>query len=282
MGVVAASSKMIKVKLTAKHFRDVAKAYLAFMKYLREVHGMSAAQQARSFRLRHDRYGLGEPTAASGLLASRQRGNAGGGGGGRQRKPVQKQGLGRRGMQRPSLGVDDGYMEEDLGEYGYGEEDLYDAMLGERGEEEEVEEDLEDEQEEDPEDVGDNADFDAPEDEQAAKEDEDEYWDERLQEDNEYLYEAQPKTRPQPAGGGRGLIPRGRGQQQTKYRVAATAHPRADGLGRGKGVGTAAGRSSGLPAKAPRGDHPPLGPGRGKGMGAAARGRSPRVATRHE
>ncbi|UKZ68392.1 uncharacterized protein TrAtP1_009431 [Trichoderma atroviride] len=44
MEIAAASSKMIKVKMTAKHFRDVAKAYLAFMKYLREVHGMSAAQ----------------------------------------------------------------------------------------------------------------------------------------------------------------------------------------------------------------------------------------------
>ncbi|KAK7418117.1 hypothetical protein QQX98_004092 [Neonectria punicea] len=291
MDIVAASSKMIKVRMTAKHFHDVAKAYLAFMKYLREVHGMSAAQQARSFRLRHDRYGLGESTARSGLLASRQRGNAGGGGGGRQRKPVQKQGLWRRGMQRPSLGVDDGYIEEDLGEYEYGEEDLYgegqdeDVMLDEREEEEEeeVEEDLEDKQEEDPEeDVGDDADFGALEDEQAAEEDEDKYWEERLQEDNRYLYEAQPKARPQPAGGGRGFIPRGRGQQQTKYKAVATAHPRADGLGRGKWVATAAGRSSGLPGKAPRGDRPPLGPGRGKGMGTAARGRNPRVATRHE
>nr|RBQ94338.1 hypothetical protein FVER53263_09839 [Fusarium verticillioides] len=60
MQVAAMSRKMIKVKLTKKHFQDVAKAYLAFMKYLREVHGVSAAQQTKNFRLRHDRCGLGE------------------------------------------------------------------------------------------------------------------------------------------------------------------------------------------------------------------------------
>ncbi|UKZ74716.1 hypothetical protein TrVFT333_002386 [Trichoderma virens FT-333] len=245
MNIAAASSNMIKVQMTAKHFRDVAKAYLAFMKYLKEVHGMSAAQQARSFRLRHDRYGLGEPFAGSGLLASRQRGNAGGSSGGveRQRKPVQKQGLGKRGTQPPSLRVNDRYTEEDFGEYEYGEEDLYeedqedDAMRSEGEEEEdEVEEDYEDEQEEDLEDEGDDADFGAPEDEQSAEEDEDEYWDERLQENNEYLYEAQPKARPQPVGSGRGSNLRGRGQQQTKYKMTAAAHPRTDGISRGKGL----------------------------------------------
>ncbi|KAF5531223.1 TOB3 (member of AAA-ATPase family) [Fusarium napiforme] len=76
MQVAAMSRKMIKVKLTKKHFQDVAKAYLAFMKYLREVHGVSAAQQAKNFRLRHDRWGLGESAS---LLASRQRGYGGGG-----------------------------------------------------------------------------------------------------------------------------------------------------------------------------------------------------------
>ncbi|KAF5591404.1 TOB3 (member of AAA-ATPase family) [Fusarium pseudoanthophilum] len=70
MEIAAMSRKMIKVKLTKKHFRDVANAYLAFMKYLREVHGFSAAQQAKNFRLRHDRWGLGESAS---LLASRQR-----------------------------------------------------------------------------------------------------------------------------------------------------------------------------------------------------------------
>ncbi|UKZ48175.1 hypothetical protein TrVGV298_002411 [Trichoderma virens] len=194
MNIAAASSNMIKVQMTAKHFRDVAKAYLAFMRYLKEVHGMSAAQQARSFRLRHDR----------------QRGNAGGSGGGeRQRKPVQKQGLGKRATQPPSLRVNDRYTEEDFGEYEYGEEDLYeeeqedDAMRSEGEEEDDAEEEeYEDEQEEDLEDEGDDADFGAPEDEQSAEEDEDDYWDERLQENNEYLYEAQPKARPQPVGGG--------------------------------------------------------------------------------
>ncbi|KAF5976377.1 TOB3 (member of AAA-ATPase family) [Fusarium coicis] len=76
MQVAAMSRKMIKVKLTKKHFQDVAKAYLAFMKYLREVHGVSAAQQAKNFRLRHDRWGLGESAS---LLASRQREYGGGG-----------------------------------------------------------------------------------------------------------------------------------------------------------------------------------------------------------
>ncbi|KAF4957444.1 hypothetical protein FGADI_3080 [Fusarium gaditjirri] len=70
MDFAAMSRKMVKVKLTKKHFQDVAKAYLAFMKYLREVHGVSAAQQAKNFRLRHDRWGLGESAS---LLASRQR-----------------------------------------------------------------------------------------------------------------------------------------------------------------------------------------------------------------
>ncbi|KAF5706994.1 TOB3 (member of AAA-ATPase family) [Fusarium mundagurra] len=70
MEFAAMSKKMIKVKLTEKHFQDVAKAYLAFIKYLREVHGVSAAQQAKNYRLRHDRWGLGESAS---LLASRQR-----------------------------------------------------------------------------------------------------------------------------------------------------------------------------------------------------------------
>ncbi|SCV50664.1 related to TOB3 (member of AAA-ATPase family) [Fusarium fujikuroi] len=70
MEFAAMSKKMIKVKLAEKHFQDVAKAYLAFIKYLREVHGVSAAQQAKNYRLRHDRWGLGESAS---LLASRQR-----------------------------------------------------------------------------------------------------------------------------------------------------------------------------------------------------------------
>ncbi|KAG5765321.1 hypothetical protein H9Q72_006618 [Fusarium xylarioides] len=70
MEFAAMSKKMIKVKLAEKHFQDVAKAYLAFIKYLREVHGVSAAQQAKNYRLRHDRWGLGKSAS---LLASRQR-----------------------------------------------------------------------------------------------------------------------------------------------------------------------------------------------------------------
>ncbi|KAF5532032.1 TOB3 (member of AAA-ATPase family) [Fusarium mexicanum] len=70
MEFAAMSKKMIKVKLAEKHFQDVAKAYLAFIKYLREVHGVSAAQQAKDYRLRHDRWGLGESAS---LLTSRQR-----------------------------------------------------------------------------------------------------------------------------------------------------------------------------------------------------------------
>ncbi|KAF4445216.1 TOB3 (member of AAA-ATPase family) [Fusarium acutatum] len=70
MEFAAMSKKMIKVKLAEKHFQDVAKAYLAFIKYLREVHGVSAAQQAKNYRLCHDRCGLGESAS---LLASRQR-----------------------------------------------------------------------------------------------------------------------------------------------------------------------------------------------------------------
>ncbi|KAK1238042.1 LOW QUALITY PROTEIN: hypothetical protein MKX08_002621 [Trichoderma sp. CBMAI-0020] len=273
MEIAAASSKMIKVKMTAKHFHDVAKAYLAFMKYLREVHGMSAAQQAKSFRLRQDRYGLGEPSAGLGLLASRQRGGTGSGSGGHW-KPVQKQGSRGMGMRRPNLGVHDGYMEEDLEEYGRGEEYAY----GEEQDEEEVEEEeLEDEEEgKEEEDL---------EDEQAAEENEDEHWDEEFQKDSEYLYEEQPKARPQPAGRGRGVYTRGRGQQQIKNKVPATARPRADGLSRGKGVvsaTTTAERSSGLPAKATRGNHLPPGLGRGRGRGAAGPSRKVGMTSRHE
>ncbi len=67
--LAASSKKMIKVRMGAKHFCDVAKAYLAFMHYLKDVHGMSASQLAKNFRLRNDGHGLDELV---GLLASRQ------------------------------------------------------------------------------------------------------------------------------------------------------------------------------------------------------------------
>ena len=155
-------------------------------------------------------------------------------------------------------------------------------MLYGEEEEEEVEEGFEDEREEYPGNVGDDTGFDIPEDEQVAEEDEYDCWDEGPQEDNEYLYEAQSRIRPQPISGGRGLPFRGRRQQQNKYKAAATGHPRADHLGRGRGVATAPGRSSGLPMRAPRGYSSSLGPVRGRGMGAAARGRGPRVPPRYE
>ncbi|KAF9771502.1 hypothetical protein IL306_010857 [Fusarium sp. DS 682] len=136
MDVAAMSKKMVKVRLTSKYFQDVAKAYLAFMRYLREVHGVSAAQQAKNFRLRHDRYGLGEPTS---LLASRQRAfeeevrpsygpRYGAGGAG---SPKRQQGQRSRGptYRQPYR---DYYIDEEeyLDDYTYGEEEYYDQESG--------------------------------------------------------------------------------------------------------------------------------------------------------
>ncbi|KAI7761763.1 hypothetical protein LZL87_004070 [Fusarium oxysporum] len=121
MEVAAMSRKMVKVKLTKKHFQDVAKAYLAFMKYLREVHGVSAAQQAKNFRLRHDRWGLGESAS---LLASRQREYGGEGksnyGQRYGARPSGRQGYQTRGQRyRQEQHMDD----EDIAyEYGYADD----------------------------------------------------------------------------------------------------------------------------------------------------------------
>ncbi|UKZ68393.1 uncharacterized protein TrAtP1_009432 [Trichoderma atroviride] len=203
----------------------------------------------------------------------RGKGGSAGSGSGRHWKPVQKQGSRGMGMRRPNLGVHDGYMEEDFGEYGRGEEYAY----GEEQEEEELEDEEEEgEEEEEEEEVEEDL-----EDEQATEENEDEHWDEEFQEDGEYLYEEQPKARPQPAGSGRGVYMRSRGQQQTKPKVSATARPRTDGL-RGKGVAVTAERSPGLPAKATRGNHLPLGLGRGRGRGAAGPSRKVGMAFRYE
>ncbi|KAF7558199.1 hypothetical protein G7Z17_g13 [Cylindrodendrum hubeiense] len=63
--------KMVTVKLTSKHFRIVAKAYLSFMKYLKEVQGVDAIQRAKDFKLRHDKWGL--EVEAENPFASRQK-----------------------------------------------------------------------------------------------------------------------------------------------------------------------------------------------------------------
>lgn len=103
MEVAATSKKMIHVRMSDKHFDDVAKAYLAFVRYLREVHGVSAAQQAKNFRLRQDRYGLGE-SATPNPLASRQRGHAEQKNSGKRRNNTGHAGTGRRPQSRSKPG----------------------------------------------------------------------------------------------------------------------------------------------------------------------------------
>ncbi|KAK3370984.1 hypothetical protein B0T24DRAFT_530547 [Lasiosphaeria ovina] len=287
MDVAATSRTMVTVKMSAKHFGDVAEAYLAFMRYLRDVHGVSAAQQAKNFRLRHDHYGLGRepPTTAGGLglLASRQRPQQTQT---QRAPPVQK----RKTTTTTTTQVEVEVVEEEeevLGEYGYGEAEFYeeeqdddeDALLDE--EEEALEEEVDEEDAE--EDLDDDANFGALDDEQLGEVEE--FLEEEFQEEGEYSYEAPPKARPQAAGGGRVLTPRSRGQS----RVAAPAgNPRGGGVGRGKAVATAAATApAGRPlGKPPRGGlAPPAGQGRGKapaGAAAAGRGRGRRVVPRQE
>jgi SpoVK/Ycf46/Vps4 family AAA+-type ATPase len=136
MDVAAMSQKMINVCLTSKHFRDVARSYLAFMRYLKEVHGDSPAQQAKNFRLRHDRYGLAEPPS---LFASRQQRMAEergpsyrqryqSGSAGSSRGHHDQQGRGST-YRQPRQGD---YMEDEkeIGTYGYDGEDCYSQESG--------------------------------------------------------------------------------------------------------------------------------------------------------
>jgi hypothetical protein len=136
MDVATMSKTMINVRLTSKHFHDVAKSYLAFMRYLREVHGVSAAQQAKNFRLRHDRYGLAETPS---LLASRQRRTAEERGpsygrryesGGASSSRGQHGQQGRGSTYRNSRQGDYMEDEEEFDEYGCEEEDFYNQESG--------------------------------------------------------------------------------------------------------------------------------------------------------
>ncbi|KAF4448569.1 hypothetical protein F53441_8046 [Fusarium austroafricanum] len=70
MEIAAKSKKRVKVKLTKKHFEDVAKPYLELMKYVRGAHGASAAQQANNSQLCQDGYESGD---AASLLASQNK-----------------------------------------------------------------------------------------------------------------------------------------------------------------------------------------------------------------
>jgi hypothetical protein len=303
MELAAAETKMIKVKMTAKHFRDVARAYLAFMKYLREVHGgVSAAQRAKEYRLRNDRWGMVEkqtavvPVAGS-LLASRRAAfaekKAGGAGvRGRQQQGVQgqrlKQGVVRRTEQQFRLEVEDvggdeyyGEEEDELGEYGYGEDEGYGQDEGEDtllyGEEEEEEEegaqfaeDLDYEQEEvyPEEDEDGGAEFGLLDDGQAVEEDG----------EDEYAYEEAPKARPQPAGG-RGNGARGRGLQRARG-PAVRSRAALGGRGRGAVSSIGGGRQHAASESASRGSPAPrtLGPARARASPARG-GRVRRVAS---
>ncbi|OAA56882.1 ATPase, AAA-type, core [Cordyceps fumosorosea ARSEF 2679] len=271
--IAAASSKMIKVKMTAKHFHPVSKAYLAFIEYLKDVHGMGAAQQAKNFRLRHDlwepqglggqRSGLG---SGSGLLASRQRGP-------QRSVPAQRQYPEpvRRGMQESSFGLEDEYRHSDEGfgkygyseehgfgdGYGYGEEygywgdDAYEDGLCEYEMLYEGQDHTDELGHESEDDGGAEHDGDAPplsqeEVDQATKNEQEEYWNEEFKENQPSLYERTPKNRLEhDRGGGRGPLPgSSRGEQQVNFRSSATGAGRGRGGGRGRGQGGGRGQGN--------------------------------------
>lgn len=285
MEVAATSSKMITVRMAAKHFRSVARAYLAFMKYLREVHGgLSMAQRAKDFRLRHDHWaGLGvpAPAAVGGLLASRRAAYAekrtGGGAGGRNRQQQgqwgKQGGGGRRAGQQSRMHLEE-EEEDELGGYEYDEEDVYDQvnyqdpLLHEEEDDDEEEarfvQDLDYQEEErySEEDEDDGVDFGAVDDEHPGEEDE----------EVENVYEVQPKAKAQP-GNGRGRGTTGRGQGQTRGGANTS---RAGGAGRERGAGTGAGtgRPYGTSERASRGGYALTGSGNVRGQtSAATRGR---------
>ncbi|KAJ9429711.1 hypothetical protein QL093DRAFT_2076154 [Fusarium oxysporum] len=105
-------------------------AYLAFMKYLREVHDVIAAQQAKNFRLRHDRWGLGESAS---LLASRQRVYAAESksnyGQRYEAKPSGRQGQQTRGQRYQQ----EQYVDDESLAYEYGYADGYHGHQGDQG-----------------------------------------------------------------------------------------------------------------------------------------------------
>ncbi|KAJ4248772.1 hypothetical protein NW762_012610 [Fusarium torreyae] len=261
MDVASMSKKMINVRLTSKHFQDVAKAYLAFMRYLREVHGVSAAQQAKNFRLRHDRYGLGESTS---LLASRQRAfveetrpsyghryMAGGASNSRGQRGQQGRGPAYRQPRQ------DDYMENDeyLDEYEYDEEDLYNQESGhDPTQYDEDEADFEDEPfyEQEDEYNEKRPDF---EDEQTVDEYAQELEDERSFGQSEYAQETQakPRARPGPSKTGRREQLPARGAGRVRVTVG----------GRGSGPGPSQQVSNrGLHGSMGRGKAPARGQGR--------------------
>ncbi|KAM0552669.1 hypothetical protein ACHAPJ_007766 [Fusarium lateritium] len=259
MDVAAMSKKMISVRLTSKHFQDVAKAYLAFMRYLREVHGVSAAQQAKNFRLRHDRYGLGESTS---LLASRQRAFAeetrpsygrryGAGGAGSSRRQHGQQSRGST-YRQP---YQDDYIDDDeyLNEYLDDEEEAYDQGSGHDPRQyDEDDGDFEDEPLYEQEDEYDekNQDF---EKEQAAYE-----YAEELEDDNYFNQnesQVKPRVRPGPPQTGRREQLPARGTGRVRVMVG----------GRGAGPGP----STRVPN---RGGHAPMGRGKAPARGQGRRG----------
>uniref|UniRef100_A0A0D2Y3W1 AAA+ ATPase lid domain-containing protein n=1 Tax=Fusarium oxysporum (strain Fo5176) TaxID=660025 RepID=A0A0D2Y3W1_FUSOF len=98
--------------------------------YLREVHDVIAAQQAKNFRLRHDRWGLGESAS---LLASRQRVYAAESksnyGQRYEAKPSGRQGQQTRGQRYQQ----EQYVDDESLAYEYGYADGYHGHQGDQG-----------------------------------------------------------------------------------------------------------------------------------------------------
>ncbi|KAI1172279.1 hypothetical protein F4777DRAFT_582133 [Nemania sp. FL0916] len=281
------TKKMINVQMTAKHFVDVAKAYLAFMRYLKEVHGGSAAQQAKNYRLRHDRYGLGEPAS---LLASRQRPLAREAvpntwsrsefiGSGTRSRPQGQQGWAKTSWQAHKEEYKE--VDEDIGEYMYDEEDIY----GQDNKEGLIQDEKDEEQFEDGSRYGqeyeypeeneyDDVDSGPFEDEQADETYAEREGNNQFSEDNEQNNLAPPTALPRPAPS--------RAGHQGQHAGRATMNAPARGLRRGRGA------SAGISIRTPpgpleqvpkgRGSNPP--PGRGRpqtGTASGGRGRGRRV-----
>ncbi len=325
MDLAANSKKMIKVKMTAKHFTDVARAYLAFMKYLKEVHGgASAAQRAKEYRLRNDRWEMpvrpratsaataatAAPAVSGALLASRRAAfaekkaaaaaaaaaaSAAVAGKGKVHAPKAKPVAGKRvvkqqfhleveevdheGVFGEEFGVEG--EEDELGEFGGGEDD----MFGQFGQEDVEDPMFEDEEEdgleeevlegEDLEEAALMEDFGLEEEEDPLENEEEGAELEALEDENGgeeeagFVYE-EPVATPPPSRG-RVLGAKGRGLP----RVRGTAvSPRGSGVVRAK-----AGAASLGPAKryspteaAPRTTTASPAPARVRGQGNAVRG----------
>lgn len=230
MELAATSTKMIKVRMSAKHFHSVAKAYLAFIRYLKQVHGVSAAQQAKNFRLRQDRYGLEEPVN---LLASRQRAFM------TQQKSSDK-GAGARRHQQSTRRPDWQSQRDD--DYAYDEEDVYDQGDGQgliyNDEDEERYEDdsrygQEDEYDEESEE--DDANLGPLVDEQDSEDYEEDFQDEQfdMNHGHEYDYGQKPKAKRPLAGPSQRMC---RGQQAVPVEVNAAARGAHNSKGSGSTI----------------------------------------------